>query len=508
MPDPSLSRHCRSLALLAALLPAACATGPDYVRPGVAVPAAWGEAGSWKTAQPRDLEPRGAWWSVYQDPVLARLLDEVDISNQNIALAEARFRQAVAVLEGTRAGLFPALTGGVSNARSRSSATTTATPSVAPVSRGVVTNHSLRLDASWEVDVWGKVQRNVESSVAAAQASAADLAAARLSAQATLAQSYFQLRALDAQKRLYDEIITALERSAQLTRNQYDAGVVARADVVQSQVQLKTAQAQAIELGVQRAQLEHAIAVLTGKPPAQVRIAPAEVSLTPPAVPAALPSELLERRPDIAAAERRVVAANAGIGVAQAAFFPSLTLSAAGGLQSAAMVDWLHAPSRFWSFSAAIAQSIFDAGLRSAQKAQAVAAWEAAVAQYRQTVLTGFQEVEDSLATLRILDEEAAVQAEAVAAARQSLELSLNQYRAGTVSYLQVVVAQTASLQSLRTASDLLARRMTASVQLVKALGGGWETGALPAAAGLPAAAAATRPGAAGAPATSPSAPR
>ena len=470
------------LRLSALLLPwlCACTVGPDYVRPDAPVPAAFKENLAWKTAEPRDHLARGKWWEAFNDPVLNGLQEQVSISNQNIAQAEARFRQAAALLEATRAGLFPTLTGGLSTTRSRSSATTIATPSATPVSRGVVTNHSLRFDASWETDLWGRVRRTVEANVASAQASIADIESARLSAQATLAQSYFQLRSLDAQKRLFDEVIAAYSKAQQLTQNQYNVGVVPRADVVQATVQLKSAQAQALDLGVQRAQLEHAIAVLMGKPPSEVTIAPANVSLVPPAVPAAIPSELLERRPDIAAAERRVAAANAQIGVARAAIFPSLTISASTGLQSATFDQWFTAPSRFWSIGPAIAQSIFDAGLRRAQTDQAIAAYDASVGLYRQTVLGSFQEVEDNLAALRVLEEEAQVQDEAVAAARQSMEISLNQYRAGTINFLQVVVSQTAALSNLRTQSDLLARRMTASVLLVKALGGDWSAAQLP----------------------------
>jgi NodT family efflux transporter outer membrane factor (OMF) lipoprotein len=468
------------LALAAPMALAGCVAGPNYVRPEVTVPDEFKEAKGWKQAEPRDAEARGEWWALYNDPVLAALQREVSVSNQNLAQAEARFRQARALVESARAGFFPSLNGALGTTRSRSSSTTVSQPSAAPVSRGVVSNYSLRFDSSWELDLWGRVSRTVEANFANAQASIGDIEAARLSAQAQLAQSYFQIRSLDAQRQLLEDAIAAYQRSVQLTQNQYNVGVAARVDVVQATAQLKSTQAQAVDLGVQRAQLEHAIAVLVGKAPAELSIAPASVALVPPAIPIELPSELLERRPDIAAAERRVAAANAQIGVASAAYFPALTLSAAGGLQSARLSDWLTAPSRFWSLGPAMALNLFDAGLRRAQTDQAVAAYDASVAAYRQAVLASFQEVEDQLAALRILEEEAAVQAEAMEASKQALELSLNQYKAGLINYLQVVVTQTNALNAMRAANDIASRRMIASVQLVKALGGGWDSYALP----------------------------
>ncbi len=459
-------------ALAALLVLAGCTVGPDYVRPEVETPAAFKEG--WKQAEPRDHENRGKWWEAFADPLLNGLQEQVDISNQNLAKAEAQFRQASALVEAARATYFPTLTGGISTTRSRSSSTTVAQPSSVPVSRGVVTSHNLPFNASWEADVWGKISRTVEANTAGAQASAADLEAARLSAQAQLAQNYFQLRALDAQQQLLEDTVAAYEKSLQLTQNRYTAGVVAKADVVQAQTQLKTTQAQAIDVGVQRAQLEHAIALLVGKPASSFTIPRAPLSAAPPEVPSALPSELLERRPDIAAAERRVAAANAQIGVANAAFFPSFTLSAATGFQSSTMAQWFTAPSRFWSIGPAVSLLLFDGGLRRIQNDQAVAAYDATVATYRQNVLAAFQEVEDNLAALRILRQEASVQQEALQAARQSVELTTNQYKAGTVSYLNVIAVQTTALANERTSVDILNRRLAASVLLVKALGGGW----------------------------------
>ena len=463
-----------AMALAAAALLAGCSVGPDYVRPAVETPAAYKEAGNWKPAQPKDDANRGKWWEVFNDPLLNQLQDQVDISNQNLAQAEAQYREALALVQAARAGYYPTLSAGVSNTRSRASSTTISQPTATPISFGVVTNHNIPFQASWAPDLWGKIRRTVEASEAGAQASAGALEAARLSVRATLAQTYFQLRGLDAQQVLLEDTIAAYAKSLNLVQNQYTAGVVAKADVVQAQTQLKSAQAQAIDIGAQRAPLEHAIASLVGKPPTELSIPRLPLVAAVPPPPAGLPSELLERRPDIAAAERRMAQANAQIGVATAAYYPAFTLSAAGGYQSAAMVDWLTAPSRYWSFGAAIAQAVFDGGLRRAQTAQAIAAYDANVAAYRQTVLTGFQQVEDNLATLRILEQEAEVQGEAVKLAEQALALALNQYKAGTVNYLTVVVIQAAALANQRTAVDILSRRMSASVQLITALGGGW----------------------------------
>ena len=463
-----------ALAVPLALL-GACAVGPDYVRPPVETPAAFKE--SWKQAEPRDHEDRGKWWEVFNDPLLNSLQEQVSISNQTLARAEAQFRQAAALLDSARAATTPSLMGGVSTTRSRASST--AQPSATPVSRGVVPSHNLPFNATWEADLWGRIGRTVEANAAGAQASAADLEAARLSAQAQLAQNYFQLRALDAQQLLLEDAVSAYDKSLQLTQNRYAAGVVAKADVVQAQTQLKTTQAQAIDIGVQRAQLEHSVALLVGKPASNFTIPRAPLTAMPPPIPPALPSTLLERRPDIAAAERRMAAANAQIGVAKAAYFPVLTLSAAAGFQSASMADWLTVPSRFWSIGPVIALSLFDGGLRRAATDQAIAVYDANVAAYRQTVLTGFQEVEDNLAALRILEQEARVQKEAVKAARLSVELTTNQYKAGIVSYLNVIAVQATALGNERTSVDILNRRLAASVLLVKALGGGWNAAPL-----------------------------
>ncbi len=461
------------------VLLAACTVGPNYVKPAADTPAKFKELDGWKSAQPRDQELRGKWWEAYNDPLLNSLEEQVSISNQNLVQATAQYRQARALVQSARAGYWPTASAGASVTRSQSpSGFVSANQSLN--ARGPSTSYSLSLDASWELDLWGRVRRTVESNEASAQASAADLDALRLSTQAELAQNYFQLRALDAQKQLFDGTIVAYRRSLTLTQNQYTAGIVAKVDVIQAQTQLKTTQAQALDIGVQRAQLEHAIALLLGKPASEYSLAPAPLATMPPVMPTGMPSALLERRPDIAAAERRMAAANAQIGVAEAAYYPSLTLSASGGYRSSSFADWLTVPSRFWSVGPALAQTLFDGGLRRAQTAQAIAAYDANVAGYRQTVLTGFREVEDNLVALRILEEEAAIQDEAVQNARQSVALTNNQYKAGIVSYLNVVTVQATALANERTAVDILNRRLAASVLLVKALGGGWDASTLP----------------------------
>jgi NodT family efflux transporter outer membrane factor (OMF) lipoprotein len=340
----------------------------------------------------------------------------------------------------------------------------------------------MAVDASWEIDVWGRIRRLVESSEASAQASAADLENARLSARTELAQDYFQLRTLDTQKQLLDASIVEFQRSLELTNNRYASGVVSRADVLQAQTQLKTTQAQAIDVGVQRAQFEHAIALLIGKPASVVSIpaAPLAMITVPPPIPVGVPSEVLERRPDIAAAERQVVAANAQIGVALAAYYPTVSLGATGGFESTSLSQWISAPSRFWSVGPAISETVFDGGLRAGLTEQARGVYDGTVASYRETVLTAFQEVEDNLAALRILENEAGVQDEAVKAAQQSVTVFTNQYKAGITSYLEVVTAQTAALTNERTAATILGNRMNAAVLLIKALGGGWNAAQLP----------------------------
>jgi len=465
-----------------------CVVGPSYVRPSVVTPEAYKEIDGWKVAQPQDDARRGAWWETFNDPPLAALEARVSVSNQTLAAAEATYRQATALVREARAAYFPTVTVGVGYTRQRPSSTVTSASGIGGAT-GIRTSgggssnfFQLPIDVAWAPDFWGKVRRSVESSQAGAQASAADLETARLSLQAELALDYFQLRALDAQRQLLDASVTAFERSLELTRIRYEGGVASQVDVAQAQTQLETTRAQAIDVGVQRAQLEHAIALLVGQPPSSFALPTTPLTTPPPSIPVGVPSELLQRRPDVAAAERRVAAANAQIGVAIAAFYPSITLSASAGFESSGLAQWLTWPSRFWSVGPGISQTVFDGGLRRAQTAEARAAHEASVANYRQTVLGAFQGVEDNLAALRILEDESRVQAQAVAAAQRSLALTTAQYRAGTVSYLNVVTTQTIALTNEVTAVQILGRRLTASVLLVQALGGGWRDSDLPAA--------------------------
>ncbi|MDE2117141.1 MAG: efflux transporter outer membrane subunit [Betaproteobacteria bacterium] len=463
--------------LAALLMLTGCAVGPDYHRPDVAMPAAYKEFGDWKPAEPKDEAPRGKWWEIYGDTELNALLPQVEISNQNVLAAAAQYRQALALLGVAQSGYYPTLSGSLSGSRAQgTSSSTIGTSTVVP---GTPIRNTARLSysASWEADIWGRIGRNVEANEASAQASSTDLQSALLSAQAILVQAYFQLRINDAQQQLLDQTSAAYERSLQITKNRYEAGIAGRVDVAQAEAQLKTTQAQAIDLGVQRAQLEHSIAVLIGKAPSDFQLKPTNGLPALPPVPATLPSALLERRPDIAGAERRMVAANAQIGVAQAAFFPALTFSSTGGYQSSSLSQLMTAPNSFWSLGPSLALTLFDAGARSAQKESAVAAYDKSVASYRQTVLASFQEVEDNLAALRQLANEAAVQHAAVQSAAEALALTENQYQAGIVSYLNVVTAQATALGAQRSSLDIAGRRLLANAVLIKAMGGDWQKG-------------------------------
>ncbi|MDA8414125.1 MAG: efflux transporter outer membrane subunit [Desulfobacteraceae bacterium] len=460
------------IVLALSLLPAGCTVGPEYVRPTpveTAMPATFKELQGWKVAHPQSDTISERWWEIYNDPTLNALEEQVAVSNLNVAAAEAQFRQARAVVQAAKAGYYPSLTVGASATRSKSSGHISTNSSGTTAS-----NFQLPLDLTWELDLWGRIRRGVEAGQANAQASAADLAAATLSAQAALAGNYFQLRVLDAQRQLLDATTAVYRKSLDMTTNRYAAGVAARSDVLQAETQLRSTEAQAIDLGIQRAQLEHAIALLIGKPPAAFSLPATTLTAAVPAIPIGLPSELLERRPDIASSERKMAAANAQIGVAQAAYYPTIQLSAAGGFSSSSLATWFAWPSRFWSIGPSASATLFDGGLRSAQTDQARAAYDATVAAYRETVLTGFQEVEDNLAALRILEDETRVQDQAVKAARQVVTITTNQYQAGTVAYLNVLVAQSTALANERTALGLAGQRLAASVLLVKALGGGW----------------------------------
>ena len=469
-----------SVLLLAALL-GGCAVGPDYVRPAMDLPQAYKEEGPWKVATPRQVDDSQRWWEAYGDPILNDLIAQANSANQTIQQAAAQYRQAQATAQVARASLWPTV--GLQAGPTRAQSNTNGVQRLADT-------YAVGLNASWEADIWGRIRRGAESGDATAQASAASLAAARLSIQATLAQDYLQLRVTDLQKDLYSRTVAAYTRSLQLTTHQYEAGTALRSDVAQAETQLRAAQAQLIDLDATRNQLEHAIAMLIGKAPAAFSLAPVlpaaasdsaidtnaqRLQASLPQIPTGLPSELLERRPDIANAERLAAAANANIGVARAAYFPTLTVAASGGYSSLAFAQLFNTPSRVWSLGATLAETLFDGGARSARNDSALAAYDAAVAQYKQTVLGGLQEVEDNLSTLRVLDRESAVQAQAVQSAQLAERLALSQYQAGTTTYLSVVTAQATSLTNQRSAVTLLGRQLVASVALIKATGGGWQ---------------------------------
>ncbi|WP_309109541.1 efflux transporter outer membrane subunit [Pseudomonas sp. Q2-TVG4-2] len=454
----------------------ACTLGPDYQRPELPIATEFKQAEGWKAATPADALQRGDWWALYGDTELNALVARLNVSNQNLAAAEAQYRQARALVRGARSQLFPAVgaSGGVSRGGQGSSASGSYFQGGSTGS-GVSESYEVGLDASWELDIWGRLRRNLEANRANMQASAADLAAVRLSLQSELVQTYLQLRVMDEQQRLLDQTVEAFARSLRLTENQYQAGIVPKSDVSQALTQLKSTQAQAIDLRWQRAQMEHAIAVLIGVPPSELDIAKRGDIPRLPEVPLALPSQLLERRPDVASAERQVMAANAQIGVAEAAWYPDLTLSASGGYRNSSFSDLISLPNRFWSLGPQLAVTLLDFGSRRAELEAAEASYDQTVATYRQTVLDSFREVEDNLVQLRVLAEEAVVQREALEAAQESLRLIENQYRAGTVDFLSVATVQTTALNNERTNLALLGDRLTASVQLIAALGGGWD---------------------------------
>jgi NodT family efflux transporter outer membrane factor (OMF) lipoprotein len=465
------------LALVACFF-SGCLKVPPYQRPSAAVPKAYKEAppAGWKEAQPSDGVLRGKWWEIFKDPSLNGLEEQVAISNQNVLQADAQFREARAAVRVARSALFPLVSLNPSLIGSQGSGRNSSR--FGPTSP--LGNYDMLLNASYNVDIWGSIRRGVTASANTAQASAAQLENARLSFQSELAADYFQLRGTDGDIALLQETVQSYTELLALTRTRYAGGIASDSDVAQAETQLYNAQAQLIDLGVQRAQLEHAIAVLTGKPPADLSIARGQVPPPPPPVPVGLPSALLERRPDVAEAERQASAANQQIGIAMAAFYPSLTLVATAGVQSTSFANWLTFPSRFWSVGPQIAQTIFDAGRRSAVLGEARANYDAVVASYRQTVLTAFQQVEDNLSALRILAEESDVLQNSVKSAERSVTISTAQYKGGVASYLQVITVQAILLQTQRSAIDVQTRRMTASVLLVQALGGGWSDAQLP----------------------------
>jgi NodT family efflux transporter outer membrane factor (OMF) lipoprotein len=455
-----------------------CTVGPKYRRPAAEVPPAYKEVGNWRPAQPNDQNLGGTWWTIFQDPQLDALELQVNVSNQNLKAAEAQFRQARANVRYNRADYYPTVTAGPSATRTRVSNNR---PPLSSTFDGITYNDfTLPFDFSYQADVWGRVRRTVESSREQAQASAADLATVNLSMHADLAVDYFLARSLDAEEQLLNSTVKQYEQALELIETRFAGGIASDVEVEQARTQLETTRAQAIDVGVARAQYEHAVAILIGKPPAEFSLPPLPLTAPPPNIPVSMPSELLERRPDIAAAERRVASANAQIGVAKSAYYPLINLGATGGFESASITTLLNGPSGLWSFGFAAAQTIFDGGRRRAASDQAIAAYDQSVANYRQTVLTGFQQVEDNVAALRILASEAVTQDRAVEAAGKYLDLAVTRYKGGVTSYLEVTTAQTASLSDQVTAVNLLGRRMVNSVMLIQALGGGWDRSALP----------------------------
>jgi NodT family efflux transporter outer membrane factor (OMF) lipoprotein len=467
--------------VVAATLSSGCAVGPNYHRPSAPVPQQYKEATGWKPAEPREAASGTPWWSVYNDATLDELEKQIDISNQTLKQSEAQWREAVALVAQTRAGLFPTVgvtaTGLRSGGPGGKSATSSASTGgvAASVASHPVNQFELAGTASWDLDIWGKIRRTLEANVASAQASEADLAAARLSAQATLASDYIQLRVADELKQLLDRTVEDYKRSLAITQNQYQVGVAAKTDVITAETQLEGAQSQQINVGVTRATLEHAIAVLIGKPAGDFSLPPATLGATVPVVPTGVPSSLLERRPDVSAAERQMAAANAQIGVAIAAYFPDLSLTGTYGYASTVLSGLIKAPNNFWSFGGTLSDTLLDFGARPAQVRQARAAYDATVANYRQTALTAFQQVEDELATLRILEQQYQVQEQATKSADLAAQLTLNQYRAGTVAYTSVVTQQAIALGDAQTLLTIRQNRLTASVALIQALGGGWS---------------------------------
>jgi len=473
----ALSIH--GLLALAVLQLTGCTVGPKYHTPAVPAPPAYKEVGDWKPAQPNDQNLGGSWWTIFQDPQLDALEQQIDVGNQNLRAAEAQFRQARAALRYNRADYYPTATVGASATRQR---TSSRRPPATSTFDGITYNDFVMpFSVSYQVDVWGRIRKNVESYREQAQASAADLATVNLSMHADLAIDYFQARSLDAQEQLLNSTVTEYEQALELNENRFQGGIASEVEVEQAKTQLQTTRAAAIDVGVLRAQYEHAVAILIGKPPAEFGLPPLPLTAPPPHVPISVPSELLERRPDIAAAERRVASANAQIGVAKSAYYPTISLGASGGFESSAITTLLNGPSGLWSVGLSAVGTVFDGGRRRALNDEARAAYDFQVATYRESVLSGFQQVEDNLAAVRILENEAKVQDEAVVAAQKSLDLSVTRYKGGVTSYLEVITAQSAALADEVTAVNILGRRMANTVLLIQALGGGWDRSSLPA---------------------------
>jgi len=458
--------------------------GPKYQRPSAPTPSAykegppasWADTQEWKQAQPSEAVKRGKWWEIYNDPELNALEEQVSISNQNLKMAEAQFREARFAVKIAHSNLFPTITVSPTIVTSRSSSNTSFSP-------GQQTTYDLPVNVSWEADLWGSVRHSIRSSQEAAQASDATLENARLSYQAQLAQDYFELRGTDGEKQLLETTVKSYVDYLKLTQDRFNSGVASGSDVAQAQTQLETARSQLVDYDVARTQYEHAIAVLAGKPPVEVSITYSPIKILPPPMPVGLPSDLLERRPDIANVERQMAEANEQIGIAKAAFYPSIGLttnSAPLGIESTSIKHWFSWPSRFWSVGPGALETVYDAGRRRATLNQNIAAYDSTVANYRETVLTAFQQVEDNLAALRVLENEAKAEDQAVKAAQNALDISTYQYKAGTVNYLTVITEQAILLQDQVQAVSILTRRLSSSVLLIEALGVGWDTSKLP----------------------------
>jgi NodT family efflux transporter outer membrane factor (OMF) lipoprotein len=474
------------VALLLALLLTGCTVGPKYIKPTVATtpkykeeaPTSFNQSDQWQPARPGDQASRGNWWEIFGDSELNKLEEQIEGSNQDLKVAEARFREARAAIRFSRASQFPTVSTAPSAAYVKSSDFSPNFPS--KVEESGKGDFVLPFDLSYELDLWGRVRRNVAAAREEAQATAADYETAKLSLQAELAMDYFELRSADAQKQLLDDTVKAYTDNVQLTLNRFKGGVAPKADVAQAQTQLDTTRVQDTDVTVQRAEFEHAIAILIGKPPAEFSLATAPLNYQPPSTPIGLPSELLQRRPDIAAAERRVAEANEQIGIARAAYFPTVNLDGTVGFAGSQGSNWFSWPSGFWAVGPALAETLLDAGRRRATSESARANFDAAVASYRQTSLTAFQEVEDNVAALRILENETQQQQQAITSSQESLQLFTNRYKGGVDAYLQVITAQTIELANERNAIDIMRRRLDASVLLIKALGGGWNVSNLP----------------------------
>jgi NodT family efflux transporter outer membrane factor (OMF) lipoprotein len=474
-----------TLILPLVLLIAGCTVGPKYIKPTVPMtatykeeaPSSFKESDQWQPARPGDQISRGNWWEIFGDPELNKLEEQIADSNQSLKIAEARFREARAAIRFNRASEFPTISTAPNASYVKSSDFSPSFPSkIQEASKG---DFVLPFDLSYELDLWGRVRRSVAAAREEAQATAADYETAKLSLEAELALDYFELRSADAQKQLLDDTVKAYTDNVQLTLGRFKGGVAPKADVAQAQTQLDTTRVQDTDVTVQRAQFEHAISILIGKPPAEFSLSAAPLNDQPPSTPIGLPSQLLQRRPDIAAAERRVAEANQQIGIARAAYFPTVSLGAAAGFEST-HIDLLEGPNVFWAVGPALAETLFDAGRRRATSESARANYDATVATYRQTSLTAFQEVEDNVAALRILEHETQQQQQAVASSQESVQLFTNRYNGGVDTYLQVITAQTIELANERNDIDILRRRLEANVLLIKALGGGWDVSNLP----------------------------